>query len=60
MGMERRAEESGSSIQTRLTGSAQYSETSGRCCGAANYPLAVKQKQGGFLVDKESWDASPG
>ena len=39
MGMERRAEESGSLIQTRLTGSEQYFETSGRYCDAANYPL---------------------
>ncbi len=39
MGMERRAEESGSLIQTRLTGSEQYFETSGRCCDAANHPL---------------------
>ena len=39
MGMERRAEESGPLIQTRLTGSEQYFETSGRCCDAANHPL---------------------
>jgi len=39
MGMERRAEESRSLIQTRLIGRGQYFETSGRCCGAANHPL---------------------
>jgi retron-type reverse transcriptase len=44
MGMERRAEESGSLIQTRLTGSEQYFETSGRSCEAANDPLGGKQE----------------
>jgi hypothetical protein len=44
MGVERRAEESGSLIQTRLTGSEQYSETSGRCCGAANHPFGDEQE----------------
>jgi hypothetical protein len=58
--MERRAKESSSLIQTRLIGSEQYFETSGRYCDAANYPLAVKEKQGGFLVDKETRDASKG
>ena len=40
MEMERRAEESRSSIQTRLTGSEQYFETSGRYCDAASHPLS--------------------
>jgi hypothetical protein len=43
MEMERRAEESSSLIQTRLIEGAEYFETSGRCCGAANYPLGGEQ-----------------
>jgi hypothetical protein len=44
MGMEQRAEESRSLIQTRLTGREQYFETSGRCRSAANYPLGGEQE----------------
>jgi len=44
MGMERRAEESRSLIQTRLTGREQYFETSGRCRSPANYPLGGEQE----------------
>jgi len=39
MGMERRAEESRSLIQARLTGREQYFETSARYRSATNYPL---------------------
>ncbi len=60
MGMERRAEESGSLIQTRLTGSEQHFETSGRSRERQTTLLAEKQKPGGFLADKESRDASQG
>jgi len=59
MGMERRAEESGSLIQTRLTGSEQYSETSGRCCGAANYPLSGETEAGWIPCGPSSAGCKP-
>jgi hypothetical protein len=60
MGMERRAEESSLLIQTRLTGSEQYLKQAGVTAMRETTPLAMKEKQGGFLVGKETRDASKG
>jgi len=60
MGMERRAEESSSLIQTRLTCSEQYFETSGRYCVAANYPLGDGKEARWTPCSKETRDASKG
>lgn len=59
MGMERRAEESGSIIQTRLTGSLQYSETRGCCCDAANYPLGGGTEARGFPCGQRTAGCKP-
>lgn len=52
MGVERRAEEPKTSNQTGLTGSVQYSETSGRCRVRQTTPLTGKGKRGGSPVGK--------
>jgi hypothetical protein len=60
MGMERRAEESRSLIQTRLTGSEQYFETSGSSRERQTTPLVREKRRGGFLEGKEAQGASQG
>jgi len=60
MGAERRAEESRSLIQTRLTGSEQYFETSGRCREEVNHPLGEEQQARWIPCGQESRDASKG